>query len=216
MYSYFKHLEKYIFLECFIYVFKKNAKNYTHYTLDFREVACLLALRVVYSLVYSIHNHTLHFFRFCFYWKIPFKNAKKPNNKTRWIIKDPRITSYIGTVNKKDFLKEYRTYKRRNRYVESNFLYDKTEKLIEIDQQLRNTKVIVYAIRDAIVKLKGKEIGVKLSGKFKNQLLDILINEKCLSKVTAKTLDKHLNEIYSMSEDRFKAITSIKKTIIFD
>ena len=112
--------------------------------------------------------------------------------------------------------KWYRTYKRRTRYIESNFLYDKTEKLIEIDQQLRNTKVIVYAIRDAIVKLKGKEIGVKLSGKFKNQLLDILINEKCLSKVTAKTLDKHLNEIYSMSEDRFKAITSIKKTIIFD
>ena len=46
--------------------------------------------------------------------------------------------------------------------------------------------------------------------------MNVKVNEKCLSKATAKALDKHLGEIYNFSKDRNAIITSLKKTIIFD
>ena len=71
--------------------------------------------------------------------------------------------------------------------------------------------LIVYKIREYINKAKGKERDVYLSNKFKLELLEQLKKEKSLSKLTPISLDKQLNMIYNISNNRkMDIIKSIK------
>ncbi|MBU5323621.1 hypothetical protein, partial [Sarcina ventriculi] len=74
--------------------------------------------------------------------------------------------------------------------------------------------LIVYKIREYINKTKGKERGVYLSDKFKQELLQELQKEKSLSKLTAISLDKHLKLIYILSNNNNnERISSVKNSV---
>ena len=71
---------------------------------------------------------------------------------------------------------------------------------------------ILWSVRIIIInKIKGKERDVYLSNKFKLELLEQLKKEKSLSKLTPISLDKQLNMIYNISNNRkMDIIKSIK------
>ena len=96
-------------------------------------------------------------------------------------------------------------------YINYNLLYNKDKELRAINKDM----LVVFRIRDFINKIKDKERGVYLSNKFKKELLQQLQKEKSLSKISPKQLDKHLNMIYSISENsqRKSLISSIKLTL---
>ena len=96
-------------------------------------------------------------------------------------------------------------------FISYNDLY-KNHKPLDVS----NTEMlIVYSIRDYIIKIKSKERDVYLSDKFKLELLDYLKTKKSLSKMSAKQLDKHLNMIYNISTNSKKRdiITSMKVSL---
>lgn len=75
-----------------------------------------------------------------------------------------------------------------------------------------NTKMLMlFAIRNCILKIKGKERDVYLSKKFKKELLEEVQKEKKLSKTSAKELDNFLKLIYNISiNNKTEKIKSIK------
>ena len=92
-------------------------------------------------------------------------------------------------------------------YINYNLLYNKDRKLKAINKDM----LIVFKTRDFINKIKGKERNVYLSNKFKLELLEQLKKEKSLSKLTPISLDKQLNMIYNISNNRkMDIIKSIK------
>ena len=110
----------------------------------------------------------------------------------------------------------YKEFKKRKRYAKANFLYDKQEKLQQIDVQQAKIKRIVYAIRDEMHKLFSKEVLIKLSSKKIDLLYEECIKHKCLEGTSKNSFTKHLKLIYNLSDDRFRRINSIKKDIEFE
>lgn len=100
---------------------------------------------------------------------------------------------------------------KKKRYINSNIYYNENRKLTAKNKEM----LIVYKIRDYINKTKEKERGVYLTNKFKSELLECLKKEKSLSKLTAISLDKHLKNIYSTTQNNRKQniISSIKLEI---
>lgn len=149
-----------------------------------------------------------------FYWSEDVKNYRKQFYELEpWVKK--------GYTKKDVLLKAldnnwYKEFKKRKRYVKANFLYDKQEKLQQIDVQQAKVKRIVYTIRDEMQKLKSKELKVYLSTKFINELYESCIKHKCLENATVKAFTKHLELIYNFTDDRQRQITSIRKDINFE
>ena len=67
----------------------------------------------------------------------------------------------------------------------------------------------IYAIRESIKELKGKEINIRLSDKVKEKILANIKEKRYLSKATPKVLEKYLNKIYNFKDKNI--ISSIKK-----
>ena len=95
-------------------------------------------------------------------------------------------------------------------YINYNLLYNKDRKLKAINKDM----LVVFRIRDFINKIKDKERGVYLSNKFKTELLQELLKEKSLSKLTPISLDKHLKLIYILSNNNNnERISSVKNSV---
>lgn len=105
-----------------------------------------------------------------------------------------------------DWIKEY---EKQELYIKCNRRIEKGHDPVEGDRLYPK----VNAIRKSILNLKGKEINVKLSKKFMCELLEECRKEKCLSKVTGKTLEKHLSLIYNsnlVTDKNIQQISSVK------
>lgn len=102
----------------------------------------------------------------------------------------------------------YKKFEKQCEYITSNRKYN--EKIKADRSNKLETKI--YIIRNTILDLKNKEINVKLSDKFKGELLEALKENKCFTKVTSNTLEKHLNLIYNTNAQSIitSAITRIK------
>ena len=97
--------------------------------------------------------------------------------------------------------------KKQIAYIDYNISFEGNNKIINIRNK---DKLLVFEIRNYILKIKGKERGVYLSDKFKAELLEHLKKKKSLSKTTANSLDKLLNMIYILSNNKnMKRISSI-------
>lgn len=107
-------------------------------------------------------------------------------------------------LSKDNFKKLYKEIQ----FIHYNQSYNANEPLII--SKGKKDMLVVYSIRDYIIKIKSKERDVYLSDKFKLELLNYLKTKKSLSKMSAKQLDKHLNIIYNISTisktDRIKSI----------
>ena len=94
--------------------------------------------------------------------------------------------------------------------INYNLLFNENKELKSNGKDM----LIVYKIRDYINKTKGKERGVYLSNKFKEELLQELQKEKSLSKLTPISLDKHLKLIYILSNNNNnERISSVKNSV---
>lgn len=92
--------------------------------------------------------------------------------------------------------KWYKEFKEQQKYNFYNNQYGIGQTM---DKKPDRVERIVYSIRNKIKKLKGKEIRVDLTKNFKEELLNELKKEKSLSKLNAKSLDKHLSRVYNIS-----------------
>lgn len=104
--------------------------------------------------------------------------------------------------------KEYKNIEKQWEYIKANRNYNmgyKADPNNKLEQK-------VFSIRNTIIKLKGKERDVKLSEKFKGELLEALKENKCFAKLPPKNLTKHLNMIYNTNEQSIikSAITNLK------
>lgn len=97
------------------------------------------------------------------------------------------------TLSKDNFKKMYKEIQ----FIYYNQSYNDNESLII--SKAKKEMLVVYSIRDYIIKIKSKERGIQLSNKFKFELLEHLRQKKSLSKMSAKQLDKHLNMIYNIT-----------------
>ena len=110
------------------------------------------------------------------------------------------------------YLLELALLKKNIKFLQQQFNFISYNALYDVNKQLdilNKDMLIVYSIRDYIIKIKSKERDVYLSDKFKLELLNYLKTKKSLSKLSPKQLDKHLNMIYNISTinktDRIKS-----------
>lgn len=93
--------------------------------------------------------------------------------------------------------KWYKDFKLQDQYITANRKFNKG---FQADQDSK-LEIKIYAIRNEIIKIKGKEKNIRLSDKFKGDLIEVCKKNKCFSKVTIKTLEKHLRLIYNTDEN---------------
>ena len=152
--------------------------------------------------LWKIKNHEY----LCDEWKDEYlEEYRKRYKQVSEILRDLK-TSEIDKLKK-----EISGLIKQINYINYNLLYNKDKELRAINKDM----LVVFRIRNFINKIKDKERGVYLSNKFKKELLQQLQKEKSLSKISPKQLDKHLNMIYSISENsqRKSLISSIKLTL---
>lgn len=143
----------------------------------------------------------------CNKWKNEYlEEYRKRYKQVSEILKDLK-TSEIDKLKIALNKKEISGLIKQINYINYNLLYNKDRKLKAINKDM----LIVFKTRDFINKIKGKERNVYLSNKFKLELLEQLKKEKSLSKLTPISLDKQLNMIYNISNNRkMDIIKSIK------
>lgn len=157
--------------------------------------------------LWKIKNHEY----LCNEWKDEYlEEYRKRYKQVSEILRDLK-TSEIDKLKIALNKKEISGLIKQINYINYNLLYNKDKELRAINKDM----LVVFRIRDFINKIKDKERGVYLSNKFKKELLQQLQKEKSLSKISPKQLDKHLNMIYSISENsqRKSLISSIKLTL---
>ena len=157
--------------------------------------------------LWKIKNHEY----LCDEWKDEYlEEYRKRYKQVSEILRDLK-TSEIDKLKIALNKKEISGLIKQINYINYNLLYNKDKELRAINKDM----LVVFRIRNFINKIKDKERGVYLSNKFKKELLQQLQKEKSLSKISPKQLDKHLNMIYSISENsqRKSLISSIKLTL---
>lgn len=105
--------------------------------------------------------------------------------------------------------KWYKDFKLQDQYITANRKFNKG---FQADQD-NKLEVKIYTIRNEIIRLKGHEKNIRLSDKFKGELVEELKKNKCLAKATIKALDKHLRLIYNAPESIIRSAQT-KRTII--
>ncbi|MCI5636974.1 MAG: hypothetical protein MR317_08765, partial [Sarcina ventriculi] len=146
----------------------------------------------------------------CNKWKDEYlEEYRKRYKQVSEILKDLK-TSEIDKLKIALNKKEINGLIKQINYINYNLLYNKDRKLKAINKDM----LVVFRIRDFINKIKDKERGVYLSNKFKTELLQELLKEKSLSKLTPISLDKHLKLIYILSNNNNnERISSVKNSV---
>lgn len=151
-----------------------------------------------------------------FYWSEDMKNERK---KYYFVLKHQRLGNYseqelwLKAFNKK----WYSDFKNQCQVVDSNYMYNNSAPVYKIDESIDRTKIIIYDIRDIIKSFKGKEIGVKLSEKLLNEILELLqTKKKAYEKWKLQKLKKYIYLIYNISNDKYRSITSIRAKVTLD
>lgn len=103
----------------------------------------------------------------------------------------------------------YKEHIKNLEYVKANNLYENYKEKGKDNKLIKYVKQ-VFAIRNALRKLKGGEKGVRLSVKLKAELLEVVRQEKGLSKMTVKALDKHMYYIYNFKDKNIISSINIK------